>query len=220
MYYGSESGIEAPPSFTATGELALDSSAAPWPGGRCQRRSATTTSLTAPKFDHDTGKSISTTAGRPANETPVHRSGPGRNQQLRCGCGRGGDVDGDAMPMLSSVRRPTGGRAVRRQGLTSIWAAAGWLSLRPSSPRARMPATIRFQNGAGDVNGDGLTTAVGARSPDVHRAPISTPAAQAAQATPIFTATGEAANSNFGRSVSGRATSAATAGRRAPAPSG
>ncbi len=145
VYYGSESGIEASPSFTATGELALDFFGSAVAGaGDVNGDGYDDIIVGAKGFDHDTGK-VYIYHGGPSglNETPVFtevaRTQPATSVWLWPGRATS---TATAMPMLSSVRRSTRWTGSTPARSTSIWAApAGWLSLRPSSPRARMPAT-------------------------------------------------------------------------------
>ncbi len=143
VYYGS-SGIEASPGFTATGELALDFFGSAVAGaGDVNGDGYDDIIVSAKGFDHDTGK-VYIYHGGPSglNETQVFTE-VGQDATSNFGVAVAGRATtATAMPMLSSVRRSTRWTGSTPARSTSIWAApAGWLSLRPSSPRARMPAT-------------------------------------------------------------------------------
>ncbi len=210
VYYG-PSGIEASPG-TATGELALDFFGNAVAGAGDVNGDGYDDIIVGKGFDHDTGK-VYIYHGEPSglNKTPVFTEvGQDATSNFGVAAGRGGRRRWRRL--CRCYRRcaaQPGGRAVRRQGLRlSGQPRRAWLSLRPSSPRARM---LGDQFGfsvarAGDVNGDGFDDlVVGARGYQTFtgRAYIYAGCAGGPQATPIFTATGEAANSNFGRSVSG-----------------
>jgi len=183
VYHGSAGGIEATPSFTATGELALDFFGSAVAGAGDVNGDGYDDIIIGARGNDESGQD--------AGKVYVYHGGPSGLSATPAFTDVGTDVESN----FGNAVAGTGD--VNGDGYNDVIVGAG------ENGDDKFGVAVA---GAGDVNGDGFgDLIVGARGyqTSTGRAYVYAGCAGGPQATAIFTATGEAAGTNFGRSVSG-----------------
>jgi len=215
VYQGSAGGIEATPSFTATGEFEHDFFGNAVAGAGDVNGDGYDDIIIGARGNDESGQDagkVYVYHGGPSglNTTPAFTDlGTDVESNFGNAVAGAGDVNGDGYDdvIVGAPRNPEGGQYA---GKVYVYLGGPGGLLKPAAFVAtgeNAGDDFGFSvAGAGDVNGDGFgDLIVGAHGyqTSTGRAYVYAGCAGGPQATAIFTATGEAANNHFGRSVNG-----------------